>query len=97
MSTLYLLSHAPHSDPLSVSTLDLARSGDAVLLLEDGVYAAGAAPTPLSPALAAAQERGVAVYALQPDAAARGVTSVVPTVDYEGFVELIVQHERSVH
>jgi len=97
MPTLFILSHAPHGDSLQDKTVSLAREGDSVLLIEDGVFAAVCAPTSLSAALEAAQQRGVEFYALEGDVAARGVKSSVPTVDYGGFVDLIAAHERSVH
>jgi sulfur relay protein TusB/DsrH len=97
MPTLFILSHAPHRDPLDAKTLEFVRPGDSILLIEDGVYAAGDTPTPLSPLLAGAQSAGATVYALQPDLQARGVKTTLPVVDYVGFVDLIEAHDRSVH
>ena len=97
MSTLFILSHAPHADPNESEKLELARPGDAVALIEDAVYGAGPAPTPMTPLLEAAAGRGVKVYALEPDLRARGVTTALPTVDYGGLVDLIAAHHRSVH
>lgn len=97
MPTLFVLSHAPHSDSLQEKTVKMARRGDGVLLIEDAVYAATPAPTALSRAMGEARERGVALWVLEPDLRARGVTSDLPTVDYGGFVDLIAAHDRSVH
>ena len=97
MPTLFILSHAPHRDPLDHRTLGFARPGDSVILIEDSVYAAGSTPTPLSGPLAEAQAKGVFVAALQADLEARGVKTSLPVVDYAGFVDLIAAHERSVH
>ncbi len=97
MSTLFILSHAPHTDPGQARTVKLAREGDGILLIEDGVYAAAPIDHPLSEALAAASERGVALYALQPDLRARGIGASMQAVDYAGFVDLIESYERSVH
>ena len=97
MPTLFVLSHAPHSDPFDARTLDLAREGDGVLLIEDAVYAAAAQPTALAPHIAAAKSIGVRFYALEPDVMARGVASEVPTVDYGGFVDLVFAYDRAVH
>lgn len=97
MATLFILSHAPHSDPFDARTLELTREGDGVLFIEDGVYAAGVAPTALSPALQAARTRGVTCYALQPDAEARGVQPQCTAVDYAGWVKLLEQYDRAVH
>ena len=97
MSTLFIMSHAPHTDPGEASKLDLAREGDAVVLIEDAVYAAGPAPTPFTDALDEVAERGVEICALEPDVKARGVTTELATVDYGGLVDLIAAHDRSVH
>ena len=97
MPTLFILSHAPHRDPLDPRTLSFARPGDSVLLIEDAVYAASPLPTPLTSLLAEAQAKGVSVLALQADVEARGVKTSLPVVDYGGFVDLIAAHERSVH
>jgi tRNA 2-thiouridine synthesizing protein B len=79
------------------SCLRLARDGQALLLIEDGVYAAtkgGAA----SAGLASASRR-LKVYALQPDLEARGMAGAliegVTAVDYAGFVDLVVEHSTS--
>jgi tRNA 2-thiouridine synthesizing protein B len=97
VATLFVLSHTPHSDPFDAKTLSLAREGDTVLLIEDAVYAAAPARTSLSDALAESQERGAKFLALAPDVAARGVVSQMPTVDYAGFVALIMDHDRVMH
>ncbi len=72
-------------------------AGHALLLIEDGVYAAtrsGAA----SAGLAEAMKR-LKVYALQPDLAARGVAGSladgVTAVDYAGFVDLVADHPNN--
>jgi len=97
MPTLFVLSHAPHSDTNEGQILCYARDGDTVLLIEDAVYAAGLIETPLTPIVTASQARGISVFALEPDCAARGIASVFPTVDYSGFVGLITDHDRAVH
>ena len=79
------------------SCLRLAQDGHALLLIEDGVYAAtrgGAASAGLAGALARLK-----VYALQPDLEARGmagsVADGVTTIDYAGFVDLVAEHPTS--
>ncbi len=97
MPTLFVLSHAPHTDPLEGRRLDMARTGDAVVLIEDAVYAAGAVETPLSPHLNEAAARGISLYVLEPDLQARGMETDLPVVDYDGLVDLIAEYDRSVH
>lgn len=77
--------------------LEFARSGDAVILIEDAVYGATAVETPLTPILADAAARGITTYALAPDLRARGLSTELPTVDYAGFLALLSEHERAVH
>jgi tRNA 2-thiouridine synthesizing protein B len=72
--------------------------GDAILFIEDGVYAATAG-TSFSDAVKAATNSHT-VYVLGPDLSARGMSndSVVEginVVDYEGFVDLVVEHDKT--
>jgi tRNA 2-thiouridine synthesizing protein B len=76
------------------SCLRLSKAGQALLLIEDGVYAAtqaSAAASGLGGALAKLK-----VYVLQPDVEARGMAGKlvdgVTAVDYAGFVELVAEH-----
>jgi tRNA 2-thiouridine synthesizing protein B len=92
--------HILNKSPLQTNTLDtvlrLAPSG-ALLLIEDAVYAAtrgNAAEGKLRQAMGRLK-----VYALAPDLAARGMADRlidgVATVDYDGFVDLVVEHPNS--
>jgi len=89
--------HIVNKSPLEKPTLDrvlrLTKSG-ALLLIEDAVYAAtrgNSAEAKLREAMAKLQ-----VYALMPDLQARGMADRlidgVKPVDYEGFVDLVVEH-----
>jgi tRNA 2-thiouridine synthesizing protein B len=88
--------HILNKSPLETSTLDtvlrLAQSG-ALLLIEDAVYAATRGNA-AEPKLREAMAR-LPVYALAPDLQARGVADRViegvRTVEYEGFVDLVVE------
>ncbi|MEO8119989.1 MAG: sulfurtransferase complex subunit TusB [Rhodoferax sp.] len=93
--------HIVNKSPFQTSTLDtclrMAQPGNALLLIEDGIYAAtvgSAAESRLRQACATLK-----VYALQPDMDARGVTGKlidgVTLVDYSGFVDLTVQYHTS--
>lgn len=93
--------HIINKSPFETSTLDtclrMAQPGHALLLIEDGVYAATTG--------SAAEERvrqactTLKVYALQPDMDARGITSKlvngVTLVDYSGFVDLTEKYDTS--
>ncbi len=79
------------------SCLRLAQAGSALLLIEDGVYAAtqgGAASAGIADAI-----QRLKVYALQPDVEARGMAGKlvdgVIAIDYSGFVDLVVEHPNN--
>lgn len=95
MAALHLVSRSPAGSRALEQCLARAGEGDAVLLLEDGVYAA-AEGSALGGMLRAAVGR-VAVYVLAPDLDARGLdisglASGVRPVDYSGFVALTTAH-----
>ena len=90
--------HTVNKSPFTHSTLGTclkyAAPGCAILLVEDGVYAA-ARDTAVSAQLMAALKT-VPIYALKPDIEARGmqgrVLEGVKLVDYGGFVDLVAEH-----
>jgi tRNA 2-thiouridine synthesizing protein B len=73
--------------------------GDALLLIEDGAYLATSlhADSDLHHRIPA----GVALYVLEADLAARGISARIPArfsrVDYRGFVALCLAHGRVVN
>lgn len=93
--------HIINKSPLQTSTLDsclaLAQPGSALLLIEDGIYAATAGSAAEARMRQACST--LKVYALQPDMDARGVTARlidgVTLVDYGGFVDLTVEYHTS--
>ena len=87
---LHIVNKSPFERNALEACLRLAQPGSALLLIEDGVYAAtrgNAAEASLKQAMAQLK-----VYALAPDLEARGVAGRVmegiQLVDYGGFVEL---------
>jgi tRNA 2-thiouridine synthesizing protein B len=90
---LHIVNKSPTERNALESCLRLARDGAAVLLIEDGVYAAtrgGAAEKKLREAM-----KRLKVYALKGDLEARGVAGRVidgiEMVDYGGFVDLVCE------
>jgi tRNA 2-thiouridine synthesizing protein B len=90
--------HIVNKSPLEKTSLDsclaTAQTGAAVLLIEDGVYAAtrgSAAEAKMREAMGQLK-----VYVLKPDMEARGmadrVMDGVTLVDYGGFVDLVTEH-----
>ena len=97
MSTLHTVNKSPFERNSLASCLRVAASGNAVLLLEDGVYAA-IKGTEGGQLLEGAQAN-LSVYALGPDLKARGIepdrlVAGVELVGYDGFVDLAASHER---
>jgi tRNA 2-thiouridine synthesizing protein B len=93
---LHIVNKSPLERNTLASCLAAAQPGAAVLLIEDGVYAAtrgNAAEEKLAAALA-----NLEIYVLAPDLEARGMaqalTAGVKPIDYTGFVELVVQHRN---
>ena len=90
---LHIVNKSPLEKPILDTVLRLAKSG-ALLLIEDGVYAAtrgNKAEGKLRDLMGTLK-----VYALAPDLQARGMAERlidgVATVDYEGFVDLVAEH-----
>jgi tRNA 2-thiouridine synthesizing protein B len=89
-----------NKSPLDRGSLDSclqAADGGAILLIEDGVYAATKGNA-YEPKLKAAMAK-FKVYALQADLEARGiadrVTDGITTVDYAGFVDLVANNKTN--
>ena len=87
-----------NKSPLDRNTLQScldAATGGALLLIEDGVYAATRGNA-FEPNLKAAQG-AFKIYALGPDLDARGIadriTEGITVVDYNGFVNLVAEHK----
>jgi len=99
MSMLYTVNKSPFERPTLETCLRLAKPGSAVLLIEDGVYAALAGTA--KSALVEANQGDVTFYVLDSDIDARGLAEKplidgVESVDYGGFVDLVEKHD-SVH
>jgi tRNA 2-thiouridine synthesizing protein B len=94
---LHTVNKSPFERNTLKSCLAYAKPGSAVLLIEDGVYAA-LAGTATSDMVQKAMAQ-VSVYALGPDVEARGVAKQVidgvKVIDYAGFVDLVVDHPNT--
>jgi tRNA 2-thiouridine synthesizing protein B len=89
--------HLVNKSPYDASSLEAASSimkgDDALLLIEDGVYAA------VRNGKAAARLEGLKVSVLGPDLAARGIgedklIDGVTVVDYAGFVDMVEANDK---
>ena len=98
MATLHTVNKSPFQNQTLLSCLGHAKAGDAVLMIEDGVYGAMSG-TALKDAIAN-MAADVSLYVLGADLAARGINAGrvadgVISVDYEGFVDLAASHDRT--
>jgi tRNA 2-thiouridine synthesizing protein B len=89
---LHIVNKSPTERSALASCLRVAQDGQALLLIEDGVYAA------TGNTLAEASQR-LKVYALAPDLQARGLAGKaaagITPIDYAGFVDLVAEHATS--
>ena len=95
MAVLHIINKSPFERNSLDSCLRLAKKAAAILLIEDGIYAAQK-NTAVSDKIDAAVI-GHAVYALEPDLDARGIDKNeiidgISLVDYEGFVQLATEY-----
>ncbi|MEE4381556.1 MAG: sulfurtransferase complex subunit TusB [Pseudomonadales bacterium] len=97
MSTLHLVNRPPERGDGLAAALRVAAPGDAVLLLEDGVYAAARGTEGAT--LLAGRDASVTLHVLEPDLRARGLAGRLvedaEAVDDAGFVALAVVHGRT--
>lgn len=90
MSTLHIVNKSPFRHRCLDDCLRVSGKGDALLLIEDGVFT-------LQSAAARSALEGMAVFALAPDLEARGIRGAegISLLDYEGFVDLAIEHDKS--
>jgi tRNA 2-thiouridine synthesizing protein B len=90
---LHTINKSPFQNSALENCLRLAREGDVILLLEDGVYAAAVGTVKSS--LIEQAVRRHAVYAIEADLKARGLDKLVKEVriaGYGDFVDLVEKH-----
>ena len=93
--------HIINKSPFAANALDtclrMAQAGHAVLLIEDGVYAATQGTATAERMRQAASK--LKLFVLQPDLDARGMSAKlqdgITPVDYAGFVDLVEQYPTS--
>lgn len=91
---LHIVNKSPFDTNAIDSCLNNAAKGSAILLIEDGIYAA-VKNSKVSDKVKDAMSN-LTVYALEPDVKARGmhdkVMEGIKMIDYSGFVDLTVEH-----
>jgi tRNA 2-thiouridine synthesizing protein B len=93
---LHIINKSPFEKHALESCLRFAQPGNALLLIEDAVYAA-VQGNALEPRIREAA-KSLAIYALAPDLDARGMRhaaiEAISLVDYDGFVDLVAAHRN---
>ena len=90
---LHTINKSPFQNSALENCLRLAREGDVILLLEDGVYAS--ATGTIKSSLIEQAVRRHAVYAIEADLKARGLDKLIKEVriaSYGDFVDLVEKH-----
>jgi tRNA 2-thiouridine synthesizing protein B len=98
MALLHTVNKSPFEKNSLETCLRIAVEGSSVLLIEDGVYGAMNG-TSLNGTLSDAGNR-LQFYVLGPDLKARGLSEQnvmegIEVVDYDGFVDLVVEHDAT--
>lgn len=97
MSTLHIVSTSPFDSNALLSALKTASQDDAILLIQNGVYAAIEAPH--NNVMMALAPSGLRMYALAEDVDARALpvlTQHITKISYSDFVTLVCEHHNSV-
>jgi tRNA 2-thiouridine synthesizing protein B len=97
MSMLHTVNKSPFERNTLASCIGHAKPGSAILLIEDGVYAALKGTSHEDMVRGAVSSHSV--YVLGPDLLARGmkpeqVIDGISVVDYGGFVDLATEHDK---
>jgi tRNA 2-thiouridine synthesizing protein B len=93
---LHLVNKSPTDRYAFDSCFRMAKSGDSILLIEDGAY--GALANSDFAENITSRLSDFSFYVLGPDLAARGLGDIpliedVSVVDYEGFVDLVAEND----
>ncbi|QKT04041.1 sulfurtransferase complex subunit TusB [Ectothiorhodospiraceae bacterium 2226] len=97
MTMLHTINKSPFERNALGTCLAHAAEGSAILLIEDGVYAA-CKDNALQDKMSEAAKR-FRLFVLEPDVRARGMSREhimegIKPVDYGGFVDLVAEHDN---
>jgi tRNA 2-thiouridine synthesizing protein B len=98
LSTLFVLNRSWHDSVWLFEQLAFARPSDSIVLIEDAVLALQS-PINLGSFSAKCAAMKISVYALQDDCQLRGINNQyrsISMIDYLGYVNLVVQHDKQV-
>lgn len=90
---LHILCNSPHQGSTFADCLRHASENDAIILIQDAIYAIRQSQLFLDPF----HDKGLNIFALRPDCKARGIavpeSSLVKSVDDRGFVDLTASYQ----
>lgn len=98
MSILFTISSSWHNAHDLYEKCAFAKSGDAILLLQDAVLATHSELT-LASFVAKCNASDVSVYVLEDDLLLRGIENKytqIEKINYAAFVELLTKHDKQV-
>ena len=94
---LHTVNKSPSERNTLASCLQYAKSGSAVLLIEDAVY--GATKGNIATDIVKKAMSNITIYALKPDLEARGMVDKVmegiKLIGYGEFVDLVTEHKNT--
>ncbi len=98
MSQLHTVNKSPLDRNALESAVGHASKGNAILLIEDGIY--GAMKGTAKSALITDAIGDISFYVMGPDLKARGIDESkvidgIKVVDYKGFVDLVAEHDAT--
>lgn len=89
--TLHLIQESPFSSSALQECINILENGDAILLMQNGVYGAHHTLT---------NSASLNIFALKDDLTARGIMDKTPThiktISYDEFVELCIQYDKTI-
>ena len=98
MTILHTVNKSPLDRNALESAIKHATKGSAVLMIEDGIY--GAMKGTIKSAMVTDAMKDISFYVLGADLKARGIDASrvidgIKVVDYNGFVDLVAEHNTS--
>lgn len=96
MSMLHTVNKSPLDRNALESAIKHAIKGNAILMIEDGVY--GAMKATVKSDMVTGAISDISFYVMGPDLKARGIAEDkiidgIKIVDYNGFVDLVTEHD----
>ena len=98
METLFILKISPYNNGYSI-ILNSILQGDSIVLIQDAVIGAKAAPTEFKEKLKKLREKDIPIYILKEDLLLRNIQNIedgFKEITYKELAKLIVEHKRVV-